>query len=76
MTQDERWQARYDQVLAFMEGNHRRPSKHRLEDHLLLNWFRRNEKMYNHGMLSAERREKFKALMIIADKYRRVNQYS
>ena len=33
MTQDERWQAQYDQMMAFMKENHRRPSKHRLEEH-------------------------------------------
>ena len=36
MTQDERGQAQYDQMMAFMKENHRRPSKHRLEEHDML----------------------------------------
>ena len=37
MTQDERWQARYGEVLSFVENNHRNPSKHRIEEHDMLN---------------------------------------
>ena len=33
MTQDEKWQRQYDLMMAFMNENHRRPSKHRLEEH-------------------------------------------
>ena len=33
MTQDERWQRQYEEMMTFMENNHRRPSKHRLEEH-------------------------------------------
>ena len=38
MTQYERWQARYEEVKAFIESNHRNPSKHRIEEHDMLNW--------------------------------------
>lgn len=31
MTQDERWQRQYEQMMAFMEENHRRPSNLCLE---------------------------------------------
>lgn len=31
MTQDERWLAKYNEVLDFIETNHRNPSKHRIE---------------------------------------------
>ncbi len=44
MTQDERWQSQYDQMMAFMKTNHRRPSKHRVEEHNMLNWFKSNKK--------------------------------
>lgn len=30
MTQDERWLAKYKEVMDFMETNHRNPSRHRL----------------------------------------------
>ena len=33
MTQEERWQQQYEQMMEFMETNHRRPSKYRLEEH-------------------------------------------
>ena len=36
MTQDERWQRQYEEMMTFMENNHRRPSKHRLEEHILM----------------------------------------
>ena len=32
MTQDERWQSQYDQMMEFMKTNHRRPSKHRIDE--------------------------------------------
>lgn len=38
MKQDEKWQAKYDEVVDFIEVNHRNPSKHRLEEHDMLNW--------------------------------------
>ena len=44
MTQDERWQQQYEQMMAFMNENHRRPSKHRLEEHDMLNWYKATKK--------------------------------
>ena len=31
MTQDERWLARYNEIMAFVVENHRRPSKYKPE---------------------------------------------
>ena len=75
MTQDERWQQQYEQMMAFMNENHRRPSKHRLEEHDMLNWYKATKKRIAKGELSEDRLEKFKTLQEIADKYRRLNQY-
>ncbi len=36
MRQDERWEKRYQEVGAFIEANHRNPSRHRIEKHLFL----------------------------------------
>ena len=36
MTQDERWNIRYNEVKSFIETNHRNPSKHRIEEHDML----------------------------------------
>jgi hypothetical protein len=38
MTQEERWQKRYEEVKNFIETNKRNPSKHRIEEHDMLNW--------------------------------------
>ena len=62
-------------AMSFMETNHRRSSKHRLEEHDMLNWFKANRKRIAKGELSEERLKKFNALLEVADKYRRLNQY-
>jgi len=38
MTQDERWLVKFDEVKSFIEENKRNPSKHRIEEHDMLNW--------------------------------------
>ena len=75
MTQDERWQQQYEQMMTFMNENHRRPSKHRLEEHDMLNWYKATKKRIAKGELSEDRMEKFKTLQEVAEKYRRLNQY-
>lgn len=75
MTQDERWERQYELMMAFMNANHRRPSKHRLEEHDMLNWFKSNKKQISKGNYSQARIEKFAVLMEVANKYRRKNQY-
>ena len=57
MTQDERWNKRYQDVMDFMEKNHRNPSRHRLEEHDMLNWVKQQRKLKNKGELKAERAE-------------------
>lgn len=76
MTQDEKWLTRYNEVKSFIETNHRNPSRHRIEEHDMLNWVKHQRKLMNAGELKPERIEKFKKLMEIAEKYRRVNQYA
>lgn len=49
MTQDERWLTRYNDVRSFIEENHRNPSKHRVEEHDMLNWVKANRKVMNKG---------------------------
>ena len=75
MTQDERWQIQYDQMMEFMKANHRRPSKHRLEEHDMLNWFKATKKQIAKGGYPQDRLKKFSILMEVANKYRRKNQY-
>ena len=75
MTQDERWIARYNEVLTFIETNKRNPSKHRIEEHDMLNWLKANRKALNSGKMKAERVEKFRKLLEMTEQYRRKNQY-
>ena len=49
MTQEERWLARYNKVVMFIETNHRNPSKHRIEEHDHLNWLKANRKALTAG---------------------------
>lgn len=75
MTQEERWLARYDEVKSFIETNHRNPRKHRIEEHLILNFVKHNRKLLNAGNMKEERVEKFKELLQLGEKYRHKNQY-
>ena len=75
MTQDERWLVRYKEVMGFLDENHRNPSKHRIEEHDMLNWLKANRKVLNAGRMKSERVEKFRRLMEKMEQYRRKNQY-
>lgn len=75
MDQETRWMTRYEEVVGFVETNHRNPSKHRIEEHDMLNWLKANRKALNAGKLKAERVEKFKELLALTEIYRRKNQW-
>ena len=75
MTHDEKWMARYEEVVRFIEANHRNPSKHRIEEHNMLNWVKANRKALNAGKMKLERVEKFRKLLEMTEQYRRKNQY-
>jgi Helicase associated domain. len=75
MTQDEKWNIRYAEVKSSIEGNHRNPSKHRIEEHDMLNWVKQQRKVMSAGKMKEERVERFKELMELCDKFRRKNQY-
>ena len=76
MTQEERWIKKYEEAMEFMELNHRNPSRHRLEEHDILNWIKHNRKVMNKGEMKEERVEKFRELLALCEKYKRVNQYT
>jgi len=75
MTQDERWQKRYEEVKNFIETNKQNPSKYRIEEHDMLNWLKANRKVLNAGKMKEERVEKFRKLLEMTEQYRRKNQY-
>jgi hypothetical protein len=58
MTQEERWLVKYNEVKNFIETNKRNPSKHRIEEHDMLNWLKANRKAMNAGKMKPERIEK------------------
>lgn len=76
MTQDERWLAKYQEVLSFIETNHRNPSKHDPEERgKYCNWMKHNKKLLNAGEMKGERLALFEKLLEIGEKVRRVNQW-
>jgi len=75
MDQDTRWLNKYEEVITFIETNHRNPSKHRIEEHDMLNWVKANRKVLNAGKMKTERVERFKEFLALMEQYRRKNQY-
>ena len=75
MTQDEKWNLKFLEVMRFIEANHRNPSKHRVEEHLMLNWVKQQRKLLNAGALKPDRVETFRKLLELIEECKRVNQY-
>ena len=75
MTQEERWIKRYEEVMSFIKANHRNPSKHRIEEHDMLNWVKANRKVMNAGKMKAERVVLFAKLQELMEGCKRKNQY-
>lgn len=75
MTQDEQWIAKWQEVIDFIETYHRNPSKHRIEEHLMLNWIKHNRKLMNAGEMKEDRVKLFRELLAVGEKYKHVNQW-
>ena len=75
MTQDELWLNKYHEVLKYIETNKRNPSKHRIEEHLMLNFVKHNRKLMNKGEMKEEGVERFRELLAKMEECKRVNQY-
>ena len=75
MTQDERWQKQYEEVVGFIQTNKRNPSRHRIEEHDMLNWMKANRKVMNAGKMKPSRVEMFEKLLALMEEYKRKNQY-
>lgn len=77
MTQDEAWLHKYQEVVDFINTNHRNPSKYIDEERgRYLNWVKHNRKLYAAGVMKPERAGMFKELLEIIAKYKHVNQYA
>lgn len=75
MTQDERWQKRYDEVVGFIETNKRNPSKYAPKEKLLVHFLKRGRKLMNAGELKEPRLRMFKELLELMEENKHVNQY-
>lgn len=75
MTQEEKWLIRYNEVKSFIKTNMRNPSKHRIDEHLMLNFIKHNRKLMNNGEMKMERIELFKLLLALIEENKHKNQY-
>ena len=75
MKQEEKWQGKYEEVMDFITTNKRDPSKHRIEEHDMLNWVKANRKVMNAGKMKAERVVAFNRLLALMEECKRKNQY-
>lgn len=76
MTQDERWLGKYNELMAFIEKNHRNPLRYNPEErYKYCNWIKHNKKLLNSGEMKHERVEIFERLLSLCEEYKRVNQY-
>ena len=75
MDQDTRWLTRYNEVVEFIETNHRNPSKYCDEEKLMVHFLKRGRKLMNAGELQEPRLSKFKELLELTEMYKRKNQY-
>lgn len=75
MTQEERWQANYNEVKTFIETNHRNLSKYDFGERRLYTWMKHNRKQMNADGLDEPRLSLFRELLELSERYRRVNQW-
>ncbi len=75
MTQDELWLNQYQEIMSFMEQNHRRPSKYVPEERCKVNWWKHQQKLMNAGKMKEDRVEMFEKLLEMGERYKKVNQY-
>lgn len=66
---------RYNEVVRFIETNHRNPSKYVGAERELVNWTKQQRKLMNAGELKEPRLGMFKELMALSEKYKRKNQW-
>ncbi len=75
MTQEERWNIRYNEVVEFINSNHRNPSKYVGEERNMHTFVKHTRKQLNAGLLKPKRVEEFKKPQELMELYRRKNQY-
>ena len=66
---------RYNEVMLFINNNHRNPSKYVPEEKLMVHFLKRGRKLLNKNELKEPRLAMFKVLLDKVEEYRRINQY-
>lgn len=74
-TQEGKWQMKYNEVMEFVKREHWNLPKHRIEEHLILNWIKHNRKILNAGAMKKERVEVFNNPLVIMEGYKCKNLY-
>lgn len=75
MKQNEKWNARYNEVKNLIDSNKRNTSKYVPEEKLLVHFLKRGRKLMNAGELKEPRLGMFKELQELSEKYKHVNQW-
>lgn len=75
MTQDERWQVIYEEILRFVKANRRNLSKYEMSERRLYTWMKHNRKLMNAGELKEPRLSMLMKLLALSERYKRKNQY-
>lgn len=75
MTQDERWQVRYNEVKNFIERVQGNPFKYYDEEKLMVHFLKRNRKLMNAGELKEPRLGMIKELLGLSEENKHKNQY-
>ena len=75
MTQEERWNIRYEEVVDFIKSNKRNPSKYVAEERLMVHFLKRGRKLINAAEMKEPRLSMFKELLSLSEDYKRKNQY-
>ena len=76
MMQEEKWLAKYQEVVVFIQANKRNPSRYDdTERGRYCNWLKHQRKLYNSGEMKEERRAQFEKLLEMTERVRRKNQW-
>ena len=75
MKQEEKWVLKYNEVMEFINTNHRNPSRHRIEEHDMLSWIKQQRKLIKAGTFKSERLKMFEKIQELMEENKRINQY-
>lgn len=73
---DAKWSHQYEEIMAYLLTNRRRPSKYREENRRMLYWIKYNRRVLASGKMPADRAERFRRLLTTAEDFRLLNQYA